>query len=164
MDAKAMGKLFAVMAAGLFLGALILPSTAGAIEVKKSLYTGSAAPAASGPAAQGPAPKNPLTAAQRQALQDAVANDSEQFLDQESEKKSSGEPYLDLEHAKFSYVPGSGAVTAKLEAQEYKLKKGAEGKGSPTGIKKALVFKYKIEGNKLAADGEPKWEEVAAKK
>ncbi len=71
---------------------------------------------------------------------------------------------MDLEHAKFSYLPAQGSVTAKLTASEYKLHKGAEGKGSPSGLKKALVFKYKVDGIKMVPDGEPKWEDVAAAK
>ncbi len=165
MASKTAAKLMLVIVAGVFLGALIAPNNAGAIEVKKSLYTGAGGGGNGGGqgASGAPARANPLTKAQQQALQDAVGNDSEKFLDEESEKKSSGEPYVDLEHAKFSYVPAGGAVTAKLQAPEYKLNKGSEGKGRPTGVTKALVFKYKMEGSKLTPDGDPKWEEVTAK-
>lgn len=165
MGSKTAAKVMLVVVAGVFFGALIAPNGAGAIEVKKSLYSGGggAAGGGGGEAAGAPARANPLTKAQQQALQDAVASDSDRFLAEESEKKSTGEPYLDLEHAKFSYIPAGGSVTAKLEAAEYKARKGSAAKGTPTGVKKDLVFKYKMEGSKLAPDGEPKWEEVTAK-
>ena len=151
----------AILMAGLFLGALLVPLKAGAIEVKKKLDMGggSGAPMQ---ASSGPAPANPLTKGQQAALQDALANDSESFLGQESEKKASGEVYVDLEHAKFSYMPTGGAVTAKLIAPEYKGSKSG-GKGTATGNQKALVFKYNMAGSKLTADGDPKWEDVKSK-
>ncbi len=164
MASKTAAKVMLVIVAGVFLGALIAPSTAGAIEVKKSLYTGGGGGGGgAGGGGKEPARANPLTKAQQQALQDAVASDSDRYLAEESEKKSSGDPYVDLEHAKFSYVPAGGSVTAKLQAPEYKLKKGAEGKGRPTGVTKELVFKYKMEGSKLTPDGDPTWAEVTAK-
>ena len=118
-----------------------------------------AAPAPGGPAQEGPGPRNPFTKGQQAALQDSLASDSEPFLGQESEKKSSGQVYVDLEHAKFSYMPGAGSVTAKLTAPEYKATKTG-GKGTATGNQKSLVFKYKMSGNKLTPDGEPKWEDA----
>ena len=151
----------AILMAGLFLGALLVPLKAGAIEVKKQLNTGGGDGGAP-MQASGPAPANPLTKGQQAALQDALANDSESFLGQESEKKASGEVYVDLEHAKFSYMPTGGAVTAKLTAPEYKGSKSG-GKGTATGNQKALVFKYKMAGNKLTPDGDPKWEDVKGK-
>jgi hypothetical protein len=159
-------KVFSIVGTALIAGAMIIASQAGAIEVKNSLYGsggggGGGAPAQSGGA---PSPHNPLTKAQQAALQDAVASDSDSFVGQESEKKSSGDPYIDLEHAQYSYMPGSGTVTAKLTAPEYKLKKGGEGKGRATGNKKSLVFKYKVQGNKMIPDGEPTWEDANAKK
>lgn len=166
MASKTTARLLLLVVLGVFLGALIAPSSAGAIEVKKSLYSGGGGGGGGGESAGGAAPTrpNPLTKAQQQALQDAVASDSDKFLAEESEKKSSGEPYIDIEHAKFSYIPAAGSVTAKLEAPEYKLNKGGSGKGAATGVKKVLVFKYKMDGSKLTPDGDPKWEEVAAKK
>lgn len=165
MASKTASRILLVIVASVFFGAIFAPSGARAIEVKKSLY-GSSGGAGGGAAADsGGAPNrpNPLSKAQQQALQDSVASDSDRFLAEESEKKSSGEPYVDLEHAKFSYIPTGAGVTAKLEAAEYKLKKGGSGKGNPTGVKKALVFKYKMAGNSMTPDGDPAWQEVTAK-
>jgi len=156
MPEKTMRKGFAILAAGLFVGALLIPSRAGAIEVKKHLPGGESAPAGGG-GGGGSAP-NPMSKAQQQALQDAVANDSEQYLDQESEKKSTGEAYVDLEHAKPHIFPSGGSVTVKLQADAYKPK------GKKSGDQKALVFKYKADGNKYVLDGDPKWEDVAKAK
>lgn len=143
------------------LATFLIPASAHAIEVKKSLNMGGGGGGGGGQMMQGPAPKNPLTQAQQKALFDQVANDSDQYLGQESEKKSSGQPYVDLEHAAFSYVPKGGTVDAKLTGAEYKPKKSdPAAKGSPTGKKKALVFSYKVEGSKFTSSGEPKWEDV----
>jgi hypothetical protein len=161
MPEKTLGKGFVILAAALFVTALLMPARAGAVEVKKDINMGNGGDMAA--PGQGPAPRNPLTKAQQQALQDSLANDSETFLGQESEKKSSGQAYVDLEHAKFSYMPGAGTVTAKLTAPEYQPSKSGEGKGKPTGNTKALVFKYKVDGNKLTAMGDPKWEDVGGK-
>ncbi|MDB5108629.1 MAG: hypothetical protein JWM69_1570 [Candidatus Binatus sp.] len=158
MASKSSTTLVAVATIAMLLGAV----SAHAVEVKKSLYSSGGAmnAPAGGGNSSGPAPANPLNAAQKQALQDAVANDSEQTLGEESEKKSSGKDYVDLEHAKFSYMPTAGAVTAKLTGHECKGKKGgATGACSPSGTDKTLVFKYKIKGNSLAAEEAPKWEE-----
>jgi hypothetical protein len=152
---------------GIALCILLAPVRAGAIEVKKELNTGGgggSGPVA--PVAAGPSMHNPLTPAQQKALQDAIASDSDLFLDQESEKKSSGEPYVDLEHAAFSYIPtnkgGGLTVIAKLTGSEYKLAKNGTGKGRATGNKKALVFNYKVDGTKFVASEPAKWEDVAA--
>jgi hypothetical protein len=151
-----------VFAIAVLLTAFLVPASANAIEVKKELNVGGGgAPSGSGPVQSGPAPKNPLSQAQQKALFDAVASDSDQFLAQESEKKSSGEPYVDLEKAAFSYMPkGGGAVEAKLTGSEYKPKKSDPTKGTPTGKKKALVFDYKVEGTKFTSSEPPKWEDV----
>jgi hypothetical protein len=150
---------------GMMVAALLVAGSAQAIEVKKSLYSSGASAGGPGPAAAsgGPPPPNPLNAAQKQALQDAVASDSDQTLGEESEKKSLGQTYIDIDHAKFSYMPTAGAVTAKLSAPECKGKKGAAPAScSPTGTQKSLVFKYKIAGNNLTPTEPPKWEETAA--
>jgi len=156
--------------AGIALCAVLAPVRAGAIEVKKELNTGGGGGGGGGgeaaPVAAGPSMHNPLTSAQQKALQDAIASDSDPFLDQESEKKTSGEPYVDLEHAAFSYIPtnkgGGLTVVAKLTGSEYKLAKNGTGKGRATGNKKALVFNYKVEGTKFTASEPAKWEDVAA--
>ena len=146
----------------LMLAAFLIPAIAHAIEVKKDLNVGGGGGGGGGgQMMQGPAPKNPLSTAQQKTLFETVANDSDQFLGQESEKKSSGQPYVDLEHAAFSYVPKGGTVEAKLTGTEYKPKKSdPAAKGTPTGKKKALVFTYKVDGSKFASTGEPKWEDV----
>ena len=150
----------------LLLAAFLVPASAHAIEVKKKLdMGGGGGGGGGGPAMQGPAPKNPLSTAQQKALFDTVANDSDQFLAQESEKKSSGEPYVDLEKAQFSYMPkGGGAVEATLTGPEMKAKKSDPTKSSPTGNKKQLVFEYKVDGSKFTSTKPPEWKDVATDK
>lgn len=153
-----------IFAIALLLTAFLGPGSANAIEVKKDLNLGGGG-AQQGPVQSGPAPKNPLSQAQQKALFDAVANDSDQFLAQESEKKSSGQPYVDLEKAAFSYMPkGSDAVEAKLTGSEYKPRKSDPTKGTPTGKKKSLVFDYKFEGTKFTSSEPPKWQDVESDK
>jgi len=159
MTAKPSTTLAAAMIASAVMFAAM---SAQAIEVKKKLYAPGPSAGDSSATSSGPAPANPLNAAQRQALQDAVASDSEQSLAEESEKKSSGQNYVDLDHAKFSYVPTSSTVTAKLIAPECKGKKGGAASCTKTGTEKTLVFKYKIDGGKIAQSDPPKWEEAAA--
>ena len=151
-----------IFAIALLFTAFMGAASANAIEVKKELNVGGGgAQSGGGPVQSGPAPKNPLSQAQQKALFDAVANDSDQFLAQESEKKSSGQPYVDLEKAAFSYMPkGSGAVEAKLTGSEFKPRKSDPTKGTPTGKKKSLVFDYKFEGTKFSSSEPPKWEDV----
>ena len=147
--------------AGLIVAAMLMPMTARAIEVKKSLYTNSGP---SGPSAQGPAKSNPIGKAQQQALNDTIASESDTYLGDESEKKSSGKPYVDLEHAKFMYLPtmkaGKWIVEAKLQAPEYTPSKSGEGKGKATGKQKVLVFTYRLDGSKWTEVEKPKWEDV----
>jgi len=152
--------------AGIALCAVLAPALAGAIEVKKDMNMGGGGGGAAAPVSAGPSMHNPLTPGQQKALQDVIASDSDPFLDQESEKKSSGQPYVDLEHAAFSYIPtnkgGGLTVIAKLTGSEYKLAKNGTGKGRATGNKKALVFNYKVDGTKFVASEPAKWEDVAA--
>ncbi|HSY78037.1 MAG TPA: hypothetical protein VK884_00440 [Verrucomicrobiae bacterium] len=149
--------------AGLIVAALLAPSRAGAIEVKKDLYNNSG-PA--GPSASGPAKENPIPKAAAQQLSDTIANESDSYISDESEKKSSGKPYVDLEHAAFKYLPtmkgGKWTVTAKLQAAEYTPSKSGEGKGKPTGKQKSLVFNYRLDGSKWTEVEQPKWEDVDA--
>jgi hypothetical protein len=154
-----MRKLVAILAATMFVSVLMMAPRAGAIEVKKMIGGGDSAPSGGGGGGGGaPAAKNPMSKAQQQALQDAVANDSDPFVGQESEKKSSGEAYVDLEHAKPHIFPSASGVTVKLEADSYKAK------GKKTGQQKALVMKYKQKGSTYVADGEPTWEDVKPEK
>src|ERR1700735_5893072 len=128
-------------AAGMIVAAVLAPRTARAIEVKKDLYNNSG-PA--GPSASGPAKENPIPKAAAQQLSDTIASESDSFVGDESEKKSSGKTYVDLEHAKFLYLPqmkgGEWNVNAKLQAAEYTPSKRGEGKGKPTGKEEELVF------------------------
>jgi hypothetical protein len=146
---------------GLLLAALATAGDAHAIEVKKKLYGGGGGSGGSGGA---PAPPNPLTPALRQKLAETIATESDSYLDQESEKKSSGETFVDLEGAKFKYFPvmkGSKVeVTAKLEGPEYKAPKEGGGKGHATGKRRALVFKYRLDGQQWTETEQPAWQDV----
>ena len=147
--------------AGLIVAAILAPNRARAIEVKKDLYNKSGS---AGPSAPGPAKENPIPAAQRQALSDTIASESDSYLSDESEKKASGKVYVDLEHAKFLYLPtmkeGHWTVVAKLQANEYTPSKSGEGKGRPTGKQKILLFNYRLDGSKWTEVEPPKWQDV----
>jgi len=88
--------------AGLIVAAVFAPHSARAIEVKKDLYNNSGP---QGPSASGPAKENPIPKAAAQELSDTIASESDSYVSDESEKKSSGQVYVDLEHAKFLYLP-----------------------------------------------------------
>jgi hypothetical protein len=159
----------ALMVAGLIVAAILAPNSARAIEVKKDLYKngGPAGPSAAGPSAAGTGKQNPIPKAQQQALMDTVASESDSYLSDESEKKASGKLYVDLEHAKFTYLPamkeGHWTVLAKLQAAEYMPSKSGEGKGRATGKQKILVFNYRLDGSKWAEVEAPKWQDVETK-
>src|ERR1700731_2512811 len=144
-------------------GAILAPVSARAIEVKKDLYNNSG-PA--GPSASGPAKENPIPKAAAQQLSGTIASESDSYMRDESEKKSSGKPYVDLEHAAFKYLPtmkgGHWTVIAKLQAPEYTPPKNGAGKGKPTGKQKSLVFNYRLDGSKWNEVEPPKWEDVDA--
>src|SRR5271157_681063 len=118
-----------ILVIGLALSTLLAVGGARAIEVNKKLYGGG--PSASG-GGGGPAPANPLTPALQRKLIETVESESDTYLAQESEKKASGETYVDLENAKLKYFPqntgGKVQVTAKLEGTEYKPSKEGTGK------------------------------------
>jgi len=165
MTANRRVKQFIIVLAGMMLAAVVIPGAANAIEVKKKLGTvgggGGAAPT-------GPAPKNPLTPALQRQLSEIIASESDTYLSQESEKKAEGGEYVDLEGAKFSYMPrmkdGKVQVQAKLEAAEYKGKQGdPDSKGRATGKRKVLIFNYRLDGDHWSQVEDPKWEEVASK-
>src|SRR5216683_6805537 len=158
------GTTLAVVA--VIVAALLAPNRARAIEVKKSLYSNTGPAGNTGPTAPGPAKENPISKAQQQALSEAIASESDTFLNDESEKKSSGKgTYVDLEHAKFMYLPemkaGKWTVLAKLQAPEYTPTKSGEGKGKPTGKQRVLLFNYRLDGSKWTEVEPPKWEDVA---
>jgi hypothetical protein len=152
-----------LMVAGLIAAAILAPRGARAIEVKKDLYNNSG-PA--GPSASGPAKENPIPKAMAAQLSDTIASESDSYVSDESEKKSSGQVYVDLEHAKFLYLPtmkaGHWTVIAKLQAAEYKPSKSGEGKGKPTGKQKILIFNYRLDGSKWTEVEQPKWEDLDA--
>ena len=158
MTDSVMRKVVGILVAAIFVSAVMVLSSARAIEVKKMMGGGGGEGGGGGAGGGAPAAANPMNKAQQQALQEAVSNDSEQFVDQESEKKSSGEAYVDLEHAKPHIFPSGKNVTVKLEAMAYLAK------GKKTGRQKSLVFKYKQDGNKYVLDGQPTWEDVKAEK
>jgi hypothetical protein len=151
-----------ILAIGLMMGAFMTSGSARAIEVKKELY-GGGGPAGGG--GGGPAPANPLTPALRQKLSETIASESDSYVDQESEKKSDGKTYVDLEGAKFKYIPSTAGgkvnVTAKLEGAEYKPSTSG-GKGHPTGKHRALVFKYRLDGQTWTEVDQPAWQDVEA--
>ena len=144
--------------------ALLAPKGTRAIEVKKSLYSNTGPSGNNGPTAPGPAKENPIPKAQQQQLSDTIASESDSYLSEESEKKSSGKTYVDLEHAKFMYVPtmkaGKWTVIARLQAAEYTPSKSGTGKGKPTGKERVLVFDYRLDGSKWTEVNPPKWEDV----
>ena len=150
-------------AAGMIVAAVLAPHSARAIEVKKDLYNNSGP---QGPSASGPAKENPIPKAAAQQLSDTIASESDSYVSDEGEKKSSGQTYVDLEHAKFLYLPtmkaGHWTVQAKLQAAEYTPSKSGVGKGKPTGKQKTLVFNYRLDGSKWTEVEQPKWEDVDA--
>lgn len=149
--------------AGLIVAAVFAPHSARAIEVKKDLYNNSGP---QGPSASGPAKENPIPKAAAQELSDTIASESDSYVSDESEKKSSGQVYVDLEHAKFLYLPtmkaGHWTVLAKLQAAEYTPSKSGVGRGKPTGKQKILVFNYRLDGSKWTEVEQPKWQDVDA--
>jgi hypothetical protein len=146
--------------------ALLAPKGARAIEVKKSLYSNPGPSGGSGPTAPGPAKENPIPKAQQQALLETIASESDTYIGEESEKKSSGKgTYVDLEHSKVTYLPtmkgGKWTLIAKLPGAEYTPSKSGEGKGKPTGKQRVLIFNYRLDGSKWTEVEPPKWEDVA---
>ncbi len=145
-------------------GFVLTPIGAHAIEVKKMVPTEGGGGGGGGGGAAAPA-SNPIPKAMQQQLSEIVSQESDSFLDQESEKKSGGKPYVDLEHAKFTYLPamkeGKWNVQAKLEAPEYTPNKtDPAAKGKATGKRKALIFNYRLDGSKWTEIEQPKWEDV----
>jgi hypothetical protein len=89
------------------------------------------------------------------------------YVAEESEKKASAQPYVDIDGVPLKYTPqtsgGKMQVTAKLEGAEYKLSSSGTGKGRPTGRHRALVFKYRLDGQNWTEVEKPVWQDVAAK-
>jgi hypothetical protein len=149
------------LALGLFSGARDLH----AIEVKKDLYGGGGGAAASG--GGGPARANPLTPGLQKKLIETVEAESDSYVADESEKKASGQIYVDLENGKLKYFPqntgGKVQVAAKLEGKEFKGPSEGTGKGKATGKRRALVFKYRLDGQTWTEVTKPAWEDVVDK-
>jgi hypothetical protein len=104
-----------------------------------------------------------LTPALQQSLEDKLSDVTEQYFDEQDEKKSHGQIYIDLQQ-KFEYLPTYGphhqlVVSCKLGGVEYDpSKKGGTAKGLATGKLKYLVFTYAREGNNWVSVAKPKWE------
>jgi hypothetical protein len=160
-------RIILTVAIGLIFGALIVSPNARAIEVKKELVSpgggGGGGGGGGAAASAGPQRTNPIPAAMRQQLADTLANESDDYLNQESDKKSSGKNYVDLE-PKFTYLPtqkgGKWTVLATLEGNEYKPPKNGEGKGRKTGARKQLIFNYRLDGSKWTEVEPPKWQDA----
>ena len=153
-----------IVLTGLALGLFADARDLHAIEVKKDLYGGGSGAAASGGGATRP---NPLTPGLQKKLIETVESESESYVGDESEKKASGQVYVDLENGKLKYFPqnsgGKVQVSAKLEGKEYKASSEATGKGRATGRRRALVFKYRLDGQTWTETAKPAWEDVAEK-
>lgn len=104
-----------------------------------------------------------LTPALQQSLEDKLSDVTEPYFDEQDEKKSHGQIYIDLQQ-KFEYLPTYGpnhqlVVSCKLGGVEYDpTKKGGTAKGLATGKLKYLVFTYAHEGNNWVSVAKPKWE------
>ena len=104
-----------------------------------------------------------LTPALQQSLEDKLSDVTEPYFDEQDEKKSHGQIYIDLQQ-KFEYLPTYGphhqlVVSCKLGGVEYDpSKKGGTAKGLATGKLKYLVFTYALEGGKWVSVAKPKWE------
>jgi hypothetical protein len=104
-----------------------------------------------------------LTPALQQSLEDKLSDVTEPYFDEQDEKKSHGQIYIDLQQ-KFEYLPTYGphhqlVVSCKLGGVEYDpSKKGGTAKGLATGKLKYLVFTYAREGNNWVSIAKPKWE------
>ncbi len=147
----------------LAIAAVVGARDARAIEVKKDLYGSSGGGASGG--SGGPPRANPLTPALQKKLIETVESESESYVGDESEKKASAQTYVDLENGQLKYFPqnsgGKVQVTAKLEAKEFKAV--AEGKPRATGKRRALVFKYRLDGQTWTEVTKPAWEDVTEK-
>jgi len=103
---------------GLALGLFASARDLHAIEVKKDIYVGGGGAASGGGGATRP---NPLTPGLQKKLIETVESESESYVGDESEKKASGQVYIDLENGKLKYFPqntgGKVQVSAKLEAR-----------------------------------------------
>ncbi len=105
---------------------------------------------------------NDLSPSLAAKLTQRVSDEAEPYLDQEDEKKSSSETYVDLQ-SKYEYLPNSGPdgqmiVSVKLGGAEYQPTKGDTGKGKATGRLKYLVFSYALNNGKWVETAKPKWE------
>ncbi|MGH7812538.1 MAG: hypothetical protein ACREQI_00845 [Candidatus Binataceae bacterium] len=141
-----------IAAAGLIAAVALFPIKVRAIEVKKDLYSKGG----------GMAPISRIPPSLAKQLNETVAEETDPYVSVEIEQKTSGKSYVDLEHAKFVYVPrmidGTWNVQGSLEGTEYYPPKGGgTGLGKQTGRRQALVFSYEYEGGKWVETENPKW-------
>jgi hypothetical protein len=104
-----------------------------------------------------------LTPALQQSLEDKLSDVTEPYFDEQDEKKSHNQIYIDLQQ-KFEYLPTYGphhqlVVSCKLGGVEYDpTKKGGTAKGLATGKLKYLVFTYALDNGQWVSVAKPKWE------
>jgi hypothetical protein len=103
-----------------------------------------------------------LSPALQQSLQDKLSDVSGPYFDEQDQKKTKGQIYIDLLQ-KFEYLPTYGphnhlVVSCKLGGVEYDPTKKGTAKGLATGKLKYLVFTYALEGNQWVSVAKPKWE------
>ncbi|HUO06346.1 MAG TPA: hypothetical protein VMU16_14200 [Candidatus Binataceae bacterium] len=104
-----------------------------------------------------------LTPALQESLEEMLGDVAGPYLDEQDEKKASGQKYVDLQQ-KFEYLPNYGpnhqlVVSCKLGGAEYNPKQPGSSKGAATGNLKYLVFTYALQNGKWVQYSKPKWEE-----
>ncbi len=133
-----------LLAAALLLARFAAPPIAGAVELTR------------------PRLQRDLPPALRNQLTEALSDEAESYLNAEEDKKSRGQPYVDLQ-PQFEYLPNYGShghlvVSAKLGGAEYIPAKSGVGKGAATGRLKYLVFTYSLVKGKWVERDKPRWE------
>ena len=162
---RSAGSVGAIVLMGLALGLFAGARDLHAIEVKKDLYVGGGGAAASG----GGGPRAPIRSRRgsRRSLSKRSNRSRTATSPTRARRKSSGQVYIDLENGKLKYFPqntgGKVQVSAKLEGKEYKGPSEGTGKGKATGKRRALVFKYRLDGQNWTETAKPAWEDVVEK-
>jgi hypothetical protein len=137
--------------------------TLGAVALAAALSFSAYAPRANAYDLQHARAQKDLTPALQQSLEDKLSDVTEPYFDEQDQKKSHNQVYIDLQQ-KFEYLPTYGphhqlVVSCKLGGVEYDpTKKGGTAKGLATGKLKYLVFTYAHEGNQWVQVAKPKWE------
>jgi len=135
----------------------------GAVALAAALSFSVYAPRANAYDLQHARAQKDLTPALQQSLEDKLSDVTEPYFDEQDEKKSHNQIYIDLQQ-KFEYLPTYGphhqlVVSCKLGGVEYDpSKKGGTAKGFATGKLEYLVFTYAREGNQWVQVAKPKWE------